>query len=104
MEQLWQCVTEGEQLDISDNSGDSDSGDELMALSVQAISGTEGTKTIRLRGHLQGKEVFMLVDSGSSHSFISEQMASFVQSWQPLSQSVLVQVANGAKLMKGLDG
>jgi hypothetical protein len=37
---------------------------------------------------MQGKEVFMLVDSGSSHSFISEDMAFVIQHWQPLAQSV----------------
>lgn len=49
-----------------------------MALSVQAISGTESFKTLRLRGYLQGKEIFMLIDSGSSHTFISEDVANLV--------------------------
>jgi hypothetical protein len=98
MEQLWQCVTEGADLDISNATEDSDSGDELMAISIQALNGIEGSRIVRLRGHMQGKEVFMLVDSGSSHSFISEDMAYVIQHWQPLSQSVQVTVANGAKL------
>jgi hypothetical protein len=75
MEQLWQCVTEGADPDISDATKDSDSRDEMMAISIQALNGIEGSRTVRLRGHMQGKEVFMLVDSGSSHSFISEDMA-----------------------------
>lgn len=78
MEQLWQCVTEGVDLDIPDITYDSNSGDELMAISVQAMNGLEGPRTIRLRGHMQGKDVFMLVDSGSSHSFISTDMASII--------------------------
>lgn len=98
MEQLWQCVTEGADLDISNATEDSDSGDELMAISIQALNGIEGSRTVRLRGHMQGKEVFMLVDSGSSHSFISADMASVIQYGQPLAQSVHVTVANGAKL------
>lgn len=85
MEQLWQCVTKGEELDISDNTEDSDSRDELMVISIQALNGTEGSRTVRLKGHIQGKEVFMLVDLESSHSFISEHMASFIKYWQPLS-------------------
>lgn len=78
MEQLWQCVTEGVELDIPITTEDSDSGDDLMAISIQAINGLEGSRTVRLRGHMHGKEVFMLVDSGSSHSFISKDMASVI--------------------------
>lgn len=46
-----------------------DSGDDLMAISLQAVNGIEGTKTIQFRAFVAGQEVFMLVDSGSSHSF-----------------------------------
>jgi hypothetical protein len=49
MEQLWQCVTEGADLDISNAIEDSDSGDELMAISIQALNGIEGSRTVRLR-------------------------------------------------------
>lgn len=46
-----------------------DSGDDLMAISLQAVNGIEGTKTIQFRAFVAGQEVFMLVDSDSSHSF-----------------------------------
>jgi len=96
MEQLWQCLTDGEELSLPEIHDDSDSGEDLMAISFQAHSGTEGAKTLRLRGYLQDKEIFMLVDSGSSHSFISEHMASIVTPWSPLSHLVQIRVANGA--------
>jgi hypothetical protein len=54
---------------------ESDSGDDLMAISVQALNGIEGSKTIRLGGYLQGREVFMLIDSRSSNSFVSDLVA-----------------------------
>lgn len=69
-----------------------------MAISLQAMNGTESFKTLRLRGYLNGKEVFMLIDSGSSHSFISSTVASSVTQWQSLKHPVRVQVANGATL------
>lgn len=78
MEQLWKCVTAGEELEFLSPKLDTDSDDDLMAISVQALSGTEGSKTIRLRGYLQGKEVFMLIDSRSSHSFISDQLLPYL--------------------------
>jgi len=47
-----------------------------MEISVQAMKGTEGMRTVRLRGFLAGQEVFMLVDSRSTNCFISEDLAS----------------------------
>lgn len=49
-------------------------------------------------GHLQGKEVLMLVDLGSSHCFISDQLVPHLDSGQALTQPVKVQVANGELL------
>lgn len=39
----------------------------LLAISQQALNGTESSKSIRLRGWIQGTELLMLVDSGSTH-------------------------------------
>lgn len=69
-----------------------------MTLSSQALNGTEGSKTIRLRGFISGHEAFMLVDSGSSHCFLNERLASKVTGWQPLPNQVRVRVANGAEI------
>jgi hypothetical protein len=70
-----------------------------MVVSIQAVNGTEGAKTIRLRGHLGGQEVFMLVDSRSTHSFITEFVAQKTHPWTELAVLVQVQVANGEKLV-----
>ncbi|XP_066359557.1 uncharacterized protein [Miscanthus floridulus] len=95
IEELWKWVSdEGEGTDQT-SCDDSDSGEDLMAVSVQAMNCTEGFKTIRLRGHMNGKEVFMLVDSGSSHSFVDDRLATHISPWQPLPQSMRVKVANG---------
>lgn len=42
----------------------------LMAISNQAVAGVESPKSIRVRGWIQGVELLMLVDSGSTHSFL----------------------------------
>lgn len=47
----------------------------LMSISQQALTGTESSTSFRLRGWVQGLEVLMLVDSGSSHSFIDSTFA-----------------------------
>jgi predicted aspartyl protease len=51
-----------------------------------------------LLGSVQGQEVTILVDSGSSHTFISENLASVLEGVVPSSAHLNVQVANGQKL------
>lgn len=77
------------------DSDDSDVTDDLCALSSQAIHGTEGYKTIRLRGFVSGLEAFILVDFGSTHCFINEQLAATIPRWKMLETPLLVKVANG---------
>ena len=47
---------------------------QLMTLSLNAISGYTGGKTIKLMGVLQGRTVLILIDCGATHSFISENL------------------------------
>lgn len=51
-------------------------GDEEMHLSVNAISGAASSNTIRVRALVKNQVMLMLLDSGSSHSFID---SSFTQ-------------------------
>ena len=76
MEEVWEFVTEDQSDQQVQAEEENDSGEDLMAISVQAMKGTQGVKTIRLRGFLAEQEVFMLVDSGSTDCFISEDLAS----------------------------
>lgn len=94
IEEIWQFCTDSPNTDPED----SDSTDDLCAISLQAVKGTESVKTIRLRSFIQKAEVYILVDSGSTHCFISEHIAISLPGWQPLSTPVQVQVANGGLL------
>jgi hypothetical protein len=67
----------------------------LMVLSVNAVLGTEAPQSIKLAATMFAKSVIMLVDSGSSSSFISEQLAWSGSPRVPLQHPVQVQVANG---------
>lgn len=96
VEEIWQMLTIDEsQATLQE---ESDSGDDLMALSVYAAHGTSGGKTIRLQGHIQQLPALLLVDSGSSHSFISEQFATNLLNWKLLKRPVQVKVADGGIL------
>jgi hypothetical protein len=46
-----------------------------VMLSEAAVVGVESLKSIRLMGQLQGKQMMILLDSGSSTSFISSELA-----------------------------
>ncbi|XBI69047.1 hypothetical protein VPH35_048168 [Triticum aestivum] len=70
----------------------------LMSISKVATTGKTTPHTIRLLGRIAGKEVLILVDSGSSHSFISEEVASHLaDKVQPMNQ-ISVKIANGGLL------
>lgn len=70
----------------------------LMAISQQAISSTESPVSFRIRGWVQGVEVLMLIDSGSSHSFVDSALSQQLQGVQQLPNTVSVKVADGGLL------
>jgi hypothetical protein len=70
----------------------------MMHLSVAAAVGTASPKTLCLSGQIQGHSLSILVDSGSSHTFIDSALACCLSGVQQLQPAVRVQVANGAML------
>lgn len=98
VEEMWQMVQgDASSDDHNDNSEDSD--EDLMALSVDAIQGTEAGKTVRMVGDIFGKEAVILIDSGSSHSFISAALVSKWKNLTALKNPMKVRVANGQVLL-----
>jgi hypothetical protein len=70
----------------------------FLTLSLAAVSGCPGPRTMCLLGQLRGHEVSILVDSGSSHTFVSESLASTLQGIQSVPAPLSVKVANGSVL------
>lgn len=68
-----------------------------MHLSVAAI-GTTAPKTLCLSGEIQGTTISVLIDSGSSHTFVSTLVARSLAGVQKLLPEVPVQVTNGVVL------
>jgi hypothetical protein len=52
-------------------------------------------KSMRLMGNIQGQPMLILVDSSSSHSFLSVTLAKKISWVSPLPQVLSVKVANG---------
>jgi hypothetical protein len=67
----------------------------MAQLSVAAAVGAPAPKTLCLAGDLQGQPISILVDSGSSHTFLSTKIGSSLPHLQQLQPSLAVQVANG---------
>lgn len=86
--------------DSQDDSPDqaAPSTEKLMALSYQAISGTDGPMAMQIQGLINGKEVLILIDSGSTSSFITERLVKELSGMQQMENLVNVKVAGGGML------
>jgi hypothetical protein len=67
-------------------------------MSQAAVLSADTPKTMWFIGHIGGMDMLVLLDSGSSTSFISHRVASHLPNWTPLPASLRVQVANGSQL------
>ena len=65
-------------------------------LSVNALSGTTNTKSIRLRALVGNQVMLLLVDSGSTHRFASQSFATRLSISTEALPPVSVRVANGS--------
>jgi hypothetical protein len=65
----------------------------LMSITKQALNGSEAPRSMRLLGHIQGHDVLILIDSGSSNNFISSQLAAQLKGVQKMQQLVKVRIA-----------
>jgi hypothetical protein len=69
-----------------------------MAMSNVAWSGSVTPQTLKFQGFIQHHPIFILVDSGSSHTFLSEDLRHLLQGVVESPSPLRVQVANGAVL------
>lgn len=72
MKELWDLLA----LEELPNTNEEETTDQLLlALSHDAQMGSQGHQTIQFRGVVHGKPVVVLVDSGSSASFLAASIA-----------------------------
>jgi hypothetical protein len=70
-----------------------------LAISLAAARGMESKQTMKFQGLIQDNSVRVLVDSGSSHSFISSHVATQLSGISDMPCSMMVQVADGNRLI-----
>uniref|UniRef100_A0A2C9UQL6 Ty3 transposon capsid-like protein domain-containing protein n=1 Tax=Manihot esculenta TaxID=3983 RepID=A0A2C9UQL6_MANES len=71
---------------------------EIPAISLHAIAGFEGPKTMQLIGKVLGLDGVILVDSGSTHNFVSERYARKAGLEPSMRSKMKVQVTSGEEL------
>ena len=76
---------------------ESELSNENIEVSIHALAGGSQHKTIKLMGRLAGREVTILVDSGSTHYFDDERLVETLQ-LQAIGTPLTVNVTNGEKL------
>lgn len=68
-------------------------------ISLNAISGSSGLKSMRLLGLLHAQQVSILVDSGSTHNFLDPCLLPRVQLWVTSTPLLHVKIANGDSII-----
>jgi hypothetical protein len=91
IEEVWDLLNEDEVSATVETTSEQ----LLMAISNAAWSGIGSITTLRLQGSIQQHELMILIDSGSSHTFINDKWLSELKGVQPLHNQLNVRVANG---------
>ncbi|KAJ8766111.1 hypothetical protein K2173_020627 [Erythroxylum novogranatense] len=87
-------------LEESDEAGDtpSDHDPDQPEISLNTITGIRGPQSMRLYGNWKGGQVLILIDSGSTHSFVSATKVEDLQAEVNEKNGLKVNVANGEQL------
>lgn len=98
LEELLEVLQLQESDEMEKEEGNESSEEEELVLSECALSVVIGKKTIRLQGIIQNQELLILVDSGSSSSFIAEHVVDKLQLSTQDIVSTKVTIADGGQL------
>lgn len=71
---------------------------EQAEISLHAMADVKGPKTMRVESWIKGKRVMVLIDNGSSHNFLNQEVAKKLNLKAERVQPFYVKVANGEKL------
>lgn len=97
-EEVWQFLPNDSSEPHIHEEEEVDSSEELLVISLQANEGHWRQENYQDVAFLAGQEVFMLVDSESTHCFINEHLAAVILGRRVLKQPIQVKVANGSIL------
>jgi hypothetical protein len=72
--------------------------EEFPKISLNAITGTSNSKTMRIVGIIRFHRVVVLIDSGSTHNFVDSKLAVSLGIHPQLYDGIKVQIANGQEM------
>lgn len=75
----------------------------VLSISIPGFNGSETNKTIRLLASIHCQQILVLVDSGSSTSFLGSHLIGIMPGVQPFSKPVKIKVADGASCGVGME-
>lgn len=99
LEEVLAIFSPDEVIDEMDIDSTPEPAEIQMRLFVAAVYGNSAPCTISFDGHLGSVPISVLLDSGSTHTFISSTIAARCSSLQPLYPPIQVKVANGQELL-----
>jgi len=70
----------------------------FLLMSASATSGNASVRSMQFTGSIEGHDILILVDSGSSHSFIDSSVAAQLLGVCAMPSTISVQVANGSSV------
>ncbi len=76
--------------------------DHEMGISMHAVSGEKPQETIKVQGEAKGQSLTILIDTGSTHSFMDLQMARNLKAQLVIATPLIVTVVNGQKVLSKL--
>ncbi|WVZ95539.1 LOW QUALITY PROTEIN: hypothetical protein U9M48_041292 [Paspalum notatum var. saurae] len=103
MQEVWDLMSCSDQPMSKDDTAltppEQESEQLFMALSKAAVTGVSSPRTMQFSGLIQGISIRILIDSGSTHSFLADSIAIQLSGISPLASAISVQVAGGGLLM-----
>lgn len=99
LQELWEVYHAKECLEYECEEEDTETAAQLcLAISMAASTGVASVNAIQFMGTVQGHSARILVDSGSSHTFVSDSLAAKLSDVSSFSPPLLVKVADDSIL------
>lgn len=95
LQEFWDICHADDCLDQSPIYSDDPEPQLMLALSVSALKGTSPVNAIHFQGSVQGVPARILIDLGSSHTFVSRTFAAALQGQSELPSPLQVKIADG---------
>jgi hypothetical protein len=100
MQELWELMSEDDGLSDAPSVIDSAEQSQLcLMLSEAASTCVESPKSMKFMGHIHGLDIVILLDSGSSHTFMSSSIATQLSGLSSLSRPLSIKVASGINVV-----